>query len=363
MDARKGIELLLTPGLAPTDWEQLDRTFRGGERSPGERVDIAAALGRLDLGRVPRAEIERQYAAMRRVGARLAFRWEDDYPSPLRSVPMPPPALFVRGRLPAIQEPAVAIVGTRKPSVAGSAFACELARTLALLGVAVVSGMARGIDTAAHQGALAAVGLTVAVLGTGVDVVYPPENGALMDRIAGAGGIVSEQMCGMQPFAQVFPRRNRIISGLSDAVVVVEGGAKSGALITARWALDQGRDVGAVPGFPGGFRSEGPNHLLKHGAFLVEDAIDVITNVKRIAERVRVQALERTKDEAIVGLGGDAARVYDLVATPSRVDDIAVAAGISIEHAQGLLTVLEIDGRIRRDEAGNYVRVGRGVRP
>jgi DNA processing protein len=355
MDARKGIELLLTPGMSPADWDLLEAAWRGDEGGAG--LDIELAIGQLKLGRVPKGDVERQHQAMTRAGARLAFRWEDEYPASLRPVPMPPPALFVRGRLAATDTPAIAIVGTRKPSIAGMVFARNLARTLALLDIVVVSGMARGIDTAAHEGALAAGGFTVAVLGTGVDVVYPPENGALMQRIADAGGIVSEQLCGTQAFSHVFPRRNRIISGMCDAVVVVEGGARSGALITAKWALEQGREVGAVPGFPGGFRSEGPNQLLKTGAFVVTEASDVITNVKRIAERVSAQVRRNGSDEtALIGLDGEAATVYELLAAPASVDDVAAGAGLTIERAQGLLTMLEIEGRIRRDDGGHYAR-------
>jgi len=361
VDARKGIELLLTQGVAPSDWESLEIVLRAAER--GDDVDIEAAIGRLKLARVPKPEIERQYAAMTRAGARLVFRWEDEYPASLRPVPVPPPAIFLRGRLPRPDSPAVAIVGTRKPSVAGIGFARETARTLALLGVVVVSGMARGIDTAAHEGALAADGLTVAVLGTGVDVVYPPENGGLMERIASSGGIVSEQLCGVQAFSYVFPRRNRIISGMCDAVVVVEGGVRSGALITAKWALEQGREVGAVPGFPGSFRSEGPNQLLKQGAFVVTDAMDIVTHVRRIAERVCADVRKRGSDErALIGLDAEAARVYRLLATPTGVDEVAAALGLTIERAQGLITVLEIDGRIRRDDAGQYAHAIPGGR-
>jgi DNA processing protein len=352
MDTRKKIELLLTPGVKPAQWDMLQSD-----------VDIDEAIGRLKLTSVPKALVDRQLNLVTRAGARVLMRWEDEFPASLRPVPMCPPGLFVRGRLPAKDAPAVAIVGTRKPSVTGIRFAREMARTLALLGIAVVSGMARGIDTAAHEGALGADGLTVAVLGTGVDVVYPPENDDLMRRIAADGGVVSEQPCGTAAFRGVFPRRNRIISGISDAVVVVEGGTRSGALITARWALEQGREVGAVPGFPGSFRSEGPNQLLKQGAFVVTDATDVITHVKRIAERVSATVRAESDDPAaLIGLDGDAARVFGLLANPAGVDEVAVEAGISIERAQGLLTLLEIEGRIYRDSGGNYARFERRER-
>jgi DNA processing protein len=362
MDARKGVELLLTPGITPEDWELLEATFRNAD-TPVCRGSVAAILGRLDLSPVKAADIDTQLIAMTRAGARLVFRWDAEYPPRLRTVSMAPPALFIRGRLPASEKSAVAIVGTRKPSAPGSAFAHNLARSLSQLGITIVSGMARGIDTAAHNGALAAEGSTVAVLGTGVDVVYPPENGALLGRIAETGGVVSEQVCGTLAFPQVFPKRNRIISGLCDAVVVVEGGAKSGALITARWGLEQGRDVGAVPGFPGGFRSEGPNQLIKQGAFVVEDAMDVVTNVKRIAEEIYATARAHIgEDAARDGLDGEAARVYDVVANGASADDVALAAGISIERAQSLLAMLEIEGRVCRDEGGNFARITRAKR-
>ena len=355
MDTRKKIELLLAPGVSPAEWEILESVVRGGDG--GEAIDIDDAIGRLKLSRSPKSLVERQLRLVSRAGARVILRWEDEYPPVLRSVSMPPPALFVRGRLPAPDVPAVAIVGTRKPSVAGAAFARELAHTLALLGITIVSGMARGIDTAAHEGAMATDGFTVAVVGAGVDVVYPPENGMLMQRIAAAGGVVSEQLCGTQAFSYVFPRRNRIISGLCDAVVVVEGNAKSGALITARWALEQGREVGAVPGFPGHFRSEGPNELLKQGAFVVTQHTDVVTHVKRIAERVSSDVRNASADEgALLGLDGDAARVFGLLANAASVDEVAVAAGLTIERTQGLLTLLEIEGRIYRDSGGSYAR-------
>jgi DNA processing protein len=357
MDARKKIELLLTVGASTASWDLLVQALEDAER--GEAVDIEHAIGRLKLTRVPKRDIDRQCDAMARANARLLLRWDDEFPQSLRPVPMCPPGLFVRGRLPEHDAPAVAIVGTRKPTVTGASFARALARAVAILGVTVVSGMARGIDTAAHEGALGAGGLTVAVLGTGVDVVYPPENKSLMDRILQSGGIVSEQLCGTPVHPGAFPRRNRIISGMCDAVVVVEGGIKSGALITAKWALEQGREVGAVPGFPGSFRSEGPNHLLKHGAFVVTEAADIVGNVRRIAERVSIDVRNASADPgALLALDGDAARVYEMLATPATVDDVAVVAGLSIERAQSLLTILEIEGHIGRDSAGHYARLG-----
>ncbi|HEX6790101.1 MAG TPA: DNA-processing protein DprA [Candidatus Krumholzibacteria bacterium] len=356
METRDRVELLLTPGMTREDWARLEDAYHRTMAGEDTVTPITRVLCRYHL-KLFNEDIDRQCAALERTGARLVFRWEPDYPAALRAIAEAPHALFVRGELPADDRPVIAIVGTRKPSTGGSALAYELARTLSMLGVLVVSGMARGIDTAAHHGALDAGAPTVAVLGTGVDVAYPPENAMLMGRIARDGAVVSEQLCGMHASRGVFPRRNRIISGMSDAVVVVEGGIRSGALITARWAADQGRDVGAVPGFPGGFRSQGPNQLLREGAFVVEHANDVVSHVKRIAERVRLESLERAQGDG-AGLDGDAARVYDVVSNATTVDDVALATGLPVEHAQSLLTLLEIEGRIWRDDAGNYARSG-----
>jgi DNA processing protein len=270
----------------------------------------------------------------------------------------------VRGSAAALDRLAVAVVGTRKPSASGVAFAHRLARETASLGLSVVSGLARGIDTAAHRGALAGGGATVAVLGTGVDVVYPPENGELLEEVARTGAVVSEQLCGTRAFAPVFPRRNRIISGLSEAVVVVQGGARSGALITAKWALAQGREVGAVPGFPGDFRSAGPNRLLRDGAFLVEDVTDVIANVPRLMRALAAAFAARSRgdDPLLPGLDDPAARVYDLVSGGASVDEVARAAGIDVAEAQRVLVTLEIEGRVERDDLGRYARAPRDPR-
>jgi DNA processing protein len=365
---RRRLALLLARGIAAADWERLPLLLGEGYEGPANDAELAAVSAVLErpAGPVDWREADRQVRAMERAGARVLLWWDAGYPAALRDTPGMPPALFVRGRADLLQELAVGVVGTRKPSPAGSAFAQHLSRDLSARGLAVVSGLARGIDTAAHRGALGARGSTVAVLGTGVDVVYPPENGALMERIAAEGTVVSEQMCGMQAFAHVFPKRNRIISGLAKAVVVVEGGAKSGALITARWALDQGREVGAVPGFPGDFRSAGPNQLLREGALVIESAEDVVRGVRSIALALDAGLVDGPGEAGakpqLAGLDGDAARVYDLLARGAGVDEVALAAGIGAAQAQRVLAHLEIDGHVERDAAGRYHRARRGGR-
>ncbi len=350
---RLAVALLLAEEVTPRDWARL------GAASPhdieSEWIDDAlrARLGKC-VDAPDDAAVDAQMERAAHAGARVLTPWDADYPARLRGVPDAPPVLFVRGDASLLGGPALAVVGTRTPSARGTAFAATLATAVAASGVTVVSGLARGIDTAAHRGALAAPGTTVAVLGTGIDVVYPRENDRLMEHVAAAGCVVSEQLCGTHATSYAFPRRNRIISGLSEGVVVVEGGARSGALITARWAIEQGREVGAVPGFPGDFRSAGPNRLLREGAFLVEDAVDVFLSVPALRVTATMNAPRDAAPED--GAGRDEARVLGLVANDADVDDIAASSGLDVGRVQEILVRLEIEGRVTRDGLGRYVR-------
>lgn len=222
----------------------------------------------------PEAEARREIQAARATGARAVFLHEPDYPPALREVADAPPMLWARGDLALARRPAVAVVGARDASSLGLRMTRALARGLAEAGFAVVSGLARGVDAAAHEAALASG--TVAATAGGCDVAYPPQNAGLMARMAEMGLIVSEQPMGLQPQARHFPRRNRIVSGLAQAVVVVEAAARSGTLITARAALDQGREVLAVPGHPFDGRASGCNALIRDGAVLVRGVEDVL---------------------------------------------------------------------------------------
>lgn len=361
---RTALAVLCTERVTPGDWAamaaadpaEIAADLRANGPLLGEL--LGRAVGPTDWARVD-AQLERA-ARARATGITL---WDAAYPARLREVPFAPPLLFACGTIGVLSAPSVAIVGTRAPSAAGTGFARRLARALTASGLGVVSGLARGIDTAAHCGALDGHGATVAVLGTGIDVAYPPENARLMETIAESGCVVSEQMCGTPASAHVFPRRNRIISGLSEAVVVVEGGARSGALITARWALDQGRDVGAVPGFPGDFRSAGPNRLLREGAFLVEDAADVIGNVVTLRDAAAGRCAGRTTNEADGAdprlPRGDGARVLGQVAVDASVDEIASATGLDAARVQEILSRMEIEGIVVRDGLGRFVRAAR----
>lgn len=240
---------------------------------------IAAAAGVQGYEVCPEGVIRAEAAAARAQGARLICRGDADYPLALARIPDAPPVLWLRGDAALLSRPMVALVGARNASSLGLRMARRLAETLAEAGFAVVSGMARGIDAEAHQGALQ--GGTVAVLAGGVDVAYPPENAGLLADIAAQGCVLSEAPMGCEPQARHFPLRNRIVSGLSRAVVVVEAASRSGSLLTARAALDQGREVLAVPGHPFDARAAGCNQLIREGATLVRSSADVIDAIGR----------------------------------------------------------------------------------
>ena len=258
------------------------------------------------------------------------------FPPLLAEIPDPPRVLWFRGDLSICHKTVVAIVGARKASREGVAAAEAIAGDLARAGMVIASGLARGIDSAAHSGALDAGGTTIAVLGTGIDQVYPPENDALFARIASHGLLVTEFPPGVPPYMGNFPKRNRIISGLSRAVLVVEAAEKSGSLITARLAADQGRDVMAMPGLAAGGRNRGAHALLRDGAKLVESAVDILQEL---------------------GISGAGALVRERPETVEfTVDDIAAELKIQPGDALARLLEWELTGQIRRIGSGRFVR-------
>lgn len=223
--------------------------------------------------------VKKELSLLEKSGVRIVTIMDDDYPSRLRDIYDPPPLLYLKGELKGADELAVSIVGSRRTSPYGRWITEKISQDLARHGVTIVSGMARGVDSAAHWGALSGGGRTLAVLGCGVDVVYPPENRSLFSKIIEQGAVLSEFPMGSPPEGGHFPKRNRIISGLSIGVVVVQAGAKSGSLITAHYALDQGRDVFAIPGNVGVEGSRGTNRLIKDGAKLVESSEDILEEI------------------------------------------------------------------------------------
>jgi DNA processing protein len=283
--------------------------------------------------------------------------WSDAaYPPMLAAIPDPPVVLWVRGSMAALAPPAVAIVGSRAGSPYALAVAERLAADLTARGVVVVSGLARGVDSAAHRGALGAGGTTIGVLGSGVDVVYPHEHRALANEIARDGAVLSELVPRTPPQPQFFPLRNRIISGLSRAVVVVEAGDKSGSLITARYALEQGRDVLSVPGNVLNGRNRGGHALLRDGAKLVETADDVVEELN-LAPASRESAGER--DGRTDNSNGDPVLASLTPGEACDLDAIAERSGISVARLLPRLFELELQGLVRRAGGGRFVRFDR----
>jgi DNA processing protein len=279
------------------------------------------------------------------------IRWGDpDYPGPLRFLADPPPVVYVRGALHLQREAfggyAVAIVGARDATAYGLAVARSLAHGLARHGVVVVSGLARGIDGAAHRGALEAGGVTVAVVGGGVDVVYPQAHRALRAEILRSGLVIGEWPNGTRPLAHQFPLRNRIISGLALGVVVVEATARSGSLITARWALEQGREVFAVPGPIGSARSSGPHGLLKEGAKLVENEQDVLDELPGWVAAAPAQVAAPA--------GAAAELLVEIARGASTVDAMGARTGRKTEEIWADLLDLELRGLVLRGPGGRY---------
>ena len=269
------LRLARTESVGPVTFAHLIGRYRSAGAALEAIPDLARRGGRAQLLKPPTpAEALAELEAGARRGARLICACEPDFPPLLAAVDPPPPLIWARGDAAMAARPGVAIVGARIASAAGQRFARDLAREVGAAGYPIVSGLARGIDAAAHQGALPTG--TVAVLGGGVDDIYPPEHGELYDEIVARGCVISESPPGARAQARDFPRRNRLISGLSLAVVVVEAELRSGSLITARLAAEQGREVLAVPGSPLDPRAKGTNDLIRQGAALCEDAQDVL---------------------------------------------------------------------------------------
>jgi DNA processing protein len=270
----------------------------------------------------------------------------------LKEIDQPPPVLYVRGTLKTEDEWAVAVVGTRRISAYGRQVSEELAASLAQSGVTVVSGLARGVDAVAHQSALKAGGRTLAVLGSGVDRIYPPEHRGLAEQMLAHGALLSDYAPGTPPDASNFPPRNRIISGLSMAVVVVEAGETSGALITAQFAVDQGRDVFAVPGNILAPQSKGTNRLIQQGAqplLAVRDLLETLDLNLATEQRSVRKVLPANEVEArLLGLLGP---------EPMHLDEIGQQTGLPIERVSATLVMMELKGLVRQVGGLNYVAV------
>ena len=308
---------------------------------PKTATRIVAANDEID------AELELQIAADH--GIDVLIESSDDYPRPLKTIHDPPGVLFRRGQANAQDEMAVAIVGTRHATRYGLAQAERLAGSLARTGFTVVSGLARGIDAAAHRGALAAGGRTIAVIASGLLEIYPPEHDKLADEVAANGYIVSEAPPRMMPLSGAFPQRNRIISGLTVGTIVVEAAERSGALITARHAYEQGREVFAVPGPIDSRLSRGCHSLIKDGAKLVESIDDVLAELGPLAENIQREDGTLLTKPAELTLNEIEKQVLDAIETsPTSVDVIMQASGLPVHRVLSTISVLEMRRLVRR---------------
>ena len=332
-----------------------------------ESCGIPARVAQSIFAQAGLKEGARDLEASAKAGCQVVAYSSDDYPARLKQIPDPPLVLYVRGDVKVLSRYALAIVGTRRPTAYGSQVAQRLARDLAQRQLVIVSGLARGIDSAAHRGALEAVGKTVAVLGSGIDVIYPRENKRLAEQVVECGALISEFPPGTSPAPENFPIRNRTISGLALGVVVVEAAEYSGSLITARLALEQNREVFAVPGNITSAQSFGPNHLIKQGAKLVDEWMDV---VEEFPADIRMQLLppvEASEESAATPQTGslfeqsltpDQKVVFEVLRAdqPLFVDAILTSTEIPQARVMTALLELEMAGVIRQLPGKNFIR-------
>lgn len=358
-DPKYWVGFNLVTGIGPAKTRMLLEAF-GGDLGRAWNADAealrAAGLDRRALENLLHARATCDLnTEMERIGALgiTLVTWEDaSYPRLLGQIYDPPPVLYVKGQLLPQDEWAVAVVGTRTATAYGKEAATQIAGGLARNGVTIVSGLARGIDSIAHQASLEAGGRTIGVLGCGLDIIYPPENRRLASQIVQQGALISEYPLGTAPEGGNFPPRNRIISGMSLGTVIVEAGSRSGALITAEYALDQGREVFAVPGNIFRRASQGTNTLIREGAtpvLSVEDILETL-NLRMVTQ----QQVAR----AIIPENEAESRLLDyLSADPIHVDELGQQAGLPISEVTGVLTLMELKGMVRQVGGMHYVLV------
>ncbi|HTS39545.1 MAG TPA: DNA-processing protein DprA [Xanthobacteraceae bacterium] len=345
------LRLIRSENIGPRTFRTLINHYGGARAALDALPDLARRGGAIKPARIcSLQEAEREIAAARRLDVTFVALGEPDYPPRLRMIDDPPPLIAVRGKLAILSQPMVAIVGSRNASAAGVKFTERLARELGEAEFVIVSGLARGIDAAAHRASLTTG--TVAVLAGGHDHIYPPEHADLLASILSIGAAITEMPLGWEPRARDFPRRNRLISGLALGVLIIEAARRSGSLITARMALEQGREVFAVPGSPLDPRTEGTNGLLKQGATLVTEVADVLAALRPILGRpieLPIEEPERVGPPPAEPGADERARILGLLGpTPVAIDDLVRLSGSSPAIVRTVLLELEIAGRIER---------------
>lgn len=352
------IRLLRSPNIGPVSYRQLLHRF-GDARAALAALPDLATRGGGSYRIASEARVAEEVAATRAAGARYLFHDSPEYPALLGQLDSAPPILTFRGDAALADRPALAIVGARNASAAAVKLARQFAGELSEAGFVVVSGLARGIDGAAHRASLA--GGTIGVIASGIDVAYPPEHADLQEQVASHGLLLAEQPIGTEPLARHFPSRNRIIAGLAAGTLVVEAAPKSGSLITARLAGEAGREVMAVPGSPLEPRAQGCNQLIREGAVLVQSAAEVIELVShfdgtpRSTFREMAQPFLPDDEES----GGDPADIARLLTTaPVAVDELIRQSGSGAAAVQLALLELELAGRLARHAAGRVSLAG-----
>ena len=353
------LQLTLTPGLGAATIRELLKQFGLPEkilaapRATLARFANPQALATLDSEAIARS-VERALAWLEQPGCSLVTLADPGYPRLLLEIADPSPVLYCRGRIELLNRPALAMVGSRNATAQGASNAEQFARAFSAAGLTIVSGLAQGIDAAAHRGGLAAEGSTIAVLGTGIDIAYPSANAALAAEIAERGLLVSEYPLGTKALSHNFPRRNRLISGLAQGCLIVEAALASGSLITARAAAEQGREVFALPGSIQSPLSKGCHALIKSGAKLVESAEDVLSELAAFrrtgfaSTRAAPAAADSAEDEPLLACMG-----FD----PVDVDSLCARAGMPAERVSAELLRLELAGRISALPGGFYQRL------
>ena len=347
------IRLIRSPSIGPVTFRQLLARFGSAEAALAAVPDLAARGGGKAPNLCSAAVAEREQAQVEKLGARYLAMGQGLYPRLLAELPDAPPLLVAKGDFALLERQAIAIVGGRNASAAACRFARGLAHDLGKQGVAVVSGLARGIDSAAHDGALETG--TIGIVAGGIDIFYPPENEARQQAMVERGLVIAEMPPGTEPRARHFPYRNRIIAGISLGTVVVEAAPKSGSLITARLAAEAGREVMAVPGSPLDPRAQGCNQLIRDGATLVQSAADVLETIRPLDSRVRSASAPFEAAPTEAGEPDDDARrtVEELLGpSPAPIDELVRLSGFPSGAVQLVLLELDLAGRLDRHAGG-----------
>jgi DNA processing protein len=359
------LRLTMVPGVGPRTCRTLLERFGSARKvldAAESTLRDVPGVGPKLAEKVVRArrevEAEAELDLCRRSGVRVVVQGDDGYPPKLAEIPDPPSLLYVRGSVEPADQIAIALVGSRKCTPYGLRIAERLASSLARVGLTVVSGLARGIDAAAHRGALAAGGRTIAVLANGLGEVYPPEHEGLAREVADSGALISESPMGQSPLAGLFPQRNRIISGLSLGVVVVEATPRSGSLSTAKHATDQNREVFAVPGPVDSLPSRGCHHLIRDGARLVETVDDILEELGPLVREVRARPEEPAiRHPAELSLSDQERTLLGRLDDRGvSVDELIVGSGLTASQVMATLSVLEMRRLVRRLPGPRFAR-------